>query len=154
MIVSTTPGIEGRPIRQYLGIVNGEAIIGANIFRDMFAAVRNIVGGRAAGYENALNSARETAMNELVERARQLGANAIVGNDIDYEVLGEGGSMLMVAASGTAVPLPAAPTSAPVTAPSTNWMLPSNADALPATVPCGSMASAVVLGPTKPCVAM
>ena len=113
MIVSTTPGIEGRPIRQYLGIVNGEAIIGANIFRDMFAAVRNIVGGRAAGYENALNSARETAMNELVERARQLGANAIVGIDIDYEVLGEGGSMLMVAASGTAVLLSDAPSGKP-----------------------------------------
>src|SRR5512145_1433019 len=102
MIVTTTPTVEGQPVRRHHGVVSGEAIIGANLFRDMFAAVRNIVGGRAGGYERALNAARETALEEMTERAKELGANAVVGVDIDYEVLGQGGSMLMVCASGTA----------------------------------------------------
>lgn len=103
MIVSTTPSIDGRKISGYLGIAHGEAIIGANILRDMFAAVRNIVGGRAGGYERALADARRIAIEEMTEQAQSLGANAVVGVDLDYEVLGEGGSMLMVCASGTAV---------------------------------------------------
>jgi uncharacterized protein YbjQ (UPF0145 family) len=103
MLLSTTPTLEGRAIRQYLGVVSGEAIIGANIFRDLFAAVRNVVGGRAGAYENVLAAARETALEEMTEAATKLGANAIVGIDLDYETLGEGGSMLMVCASGTAV---------------------------------------------------
>ena len=105
IIVTTTPSVEGRPVQAYLGVVTGEVIIGANIFRDMFAAVRDIVGGRSAAYENALRSARRQAFQELEAEARELGANAIVGVDIDYEVLGQGGSMMMVSASGTAVRL-------------------------------------------------
>ena len=103
MLLSTTPTLEGRAIRQYLGVVSGEAIIGANIFRDLFAAVRNVVGGRAGAYENVLQSARETALAEMRENAERMGANAVVGVDLDYETLGQGGSMLMVCASGTAV---------------------------------------------------
>ena len=103
MILSTTSVIEGRPVSRYLGVVTGEAIIGANIFRDLFASVRDIVGGRAGAYENVLASARETALAEMRENAERMGANAIVGVDLDYETLGAGGSMLMVCASGTAV---------------------------------------------------
>lgn len=103
MLMSTTPTFEGRPIKQYLGVVNGESIIGANIFKDMFAAVRNVVGGRAGAYERTLADAREIAMREAQEAAQKLGANAIVGIDVDYEVLGADNGMLMVCVSGTAV---------------------------------------------------
>ena len=103
MLMSTTSVVEGRPVNRYLGIVTGEAIIGANVFRDMFAAVRDIVGGRSATYERGLAQAREVAMAEMQQRATELGANAVVGIDIDYEVLGKGNGMLMVAVSGTAV---------------------------------------------------
>ena len=100
MIVSTTPTLEGRTITTYHGVVTGETIIGANIFRDIFAGIRDIVGGRSGAYESALASARETAMSEMQDRARQLGGNAVVGVDLDYEVIN---NMLMVSASGTAV---------------------------------------------------
>ena len=103
MELTTTPTFEGRRIVRYLGIVHGEAIVGANIFRDMFAAVRDIVGGRAGAYENVLGEARRTALDEMSAAAAKLGANAVVGIDLDYETLGSGGSMLMVTASGTAV---------------------------------------------------
>jgi uncharacterized protein YbjQ (UPF0145 family) len=103
MILTTTPAIEGRAIGQYFGVVVGEAILGANIFRDFFAGVRDIVGGRSAGYERELGKAREIAFAELSERARELGANAVVGIDLDYEVVGKEGGMLMVSVSGTAV---------------------------------------------------
>jgi uncharacterized protein YbjQ (UPF0145 family) len=101
--LTTTPTFENRRIVRYLGIVHGEAIIGANIFRDLFAAVRDIVGGRAGAYENVLGDARRTALDEMSAAAARLGANAVVGIDLDYETLGSGGSMLMVTASGTAV---------------------------------------------------
>ena len=103
MLLTTTPSIEGRTITAYHGVVTGEAIIGANFLKDMFAAIRDIVGGRAGAYEKTLRSARETAFAELSEAAQALGANAVVGIDIDYEVLGETNGMLMVAVSGTAV---------------------------------------------------
>lgn len=103
MIVTTTPNIEGKRIGQYLGIVVGEAILGANVFRDVLAGLRDIVGGRSAAYEKELARARTVAIDEMMERASILGANAIVGVDIDYEVVGSGGSMLMVSVSGTAV---------------------------------------------------
>ena len=103
MIVTTTPSIEGRRITRYVGIASGEAIVGANLFRDLFAGIRDIVGGRAGAYENVLASARETALAEMRETAERMGANAVVGVDLDYETLGSGGSMLMVCASGTAV---------------------------------------------------
>lgn len=102
MIVTTTPTIEGRPARDYLGIVTGEAILGANIFRDLFASVRDIVGGRSAAYEQELGKARRTALAEMQDEARKLGADAVVGVDLDYEVIN---NMLMVSASGTAVRL-------------------------------------------------
>jgi len=105
MIVSTTPTIEGRNIVEYKGVVFGETIIGANIFRDFFANIRDIVGGRAGSYEQVLQEARDTAMREMQDQAASLGANAVVGIDIDYEVIGNSGSMLMVSASGTAVVL-------------------------------------------------
>ena len=105
MIVTTTPSIEGRKITYYKGIVVGEAIMGANIVRDVFASITDIVGGRSGAYENKLRDARETAMQELKDRASEMGANAIVGIDIDYEVIGANGSMLMVCVSGTAVVL-------------------------------------------------
>lgn len=105
MIVTTTPGIEGRKITSYLGVVTGEAIMGANLFRDMFAGLRDIVGGRSGAYEKELRKARETAMDELQDAARELGANAVVGVDLDYEVLGDTNGMLMVSISGTAVKL-------------------------------------------------
>lgn len=101
MITTTTPFIEGKKITNYLGIIAGEAILGANIFRDIFAGIRDIVGGRSAAYEKELEQARNIAMKELVEKAEQLGANAIVGIDLDYETVG--GRMLMVSVSGTAV---------------------------------------------------
>lgn len=103
MIVTTTPSIEGRKITQYLGIVSGEAIVGANVLRDLFARVRDIVGGRAGAYEHTLAEARQTAIEEMVEAAQKLGAAAVVGVDLDYEVLGADNGMLMVTASGTAV---------------------------------------------------
>ena len=103
MIVTTTPTIEGQPIRNYLGIVTGEAIVGANIFKDLFAGITDIVGGRAAAYEKELQHARTIATHELEERAAEMCANAVVGVDLDYEVLGQSGSMLMVSVSGTAV---------------------------------------------------
>jgi uncharacterized protein YbjQ (UPF0145 family) len=105
MIVTTTPGVEGRAIREYLGVVTGEAVLGANIFRDLFAGVRDIVGGRSGSYEKELRRAREIAFQELEEAAAARGANAVVGVDIDYEVLGEKNGMLMVSVSGTAVRL-------------------------------------------------
>ena len=103
MIVTTTQNIEGKKVTRYLGIVTGEAILGANIFRDLFAGIRDIVGGRSAAYEKELQRARQIALQELEERATELGANAVVGVDLDYEVLGGGNGMLMVSASGTAV---------------------------------------------------
>ncbi|WP_044875172.1 heavy metal-binding domain-containing protein [Pseudomonas sp. LFM046] len=103
MILSTTPTLEGRAIREYKGIVVGEAILGANVFRDLFAGIRDIIGGRSGAYEKELARAREIAFEELSERAEKLGANAVVGIDIDYEVVGQNGSMLMVSISGTAV---------------------------------------------------
>jgi uncharacterized protein YbjQ (UPF0145 family) len=103
MIISTTPTIEGRPIREYLGIVTGEVIVGANVFKDLFAGVRDIVGGRAGAYEQTLRDARREALDELVYEAEKLGADAVVAIDLDYEVVGASGSMLMVSASGTAV---------------------------------------------------
>lgn len=103
MIITTTPAIEGKHIRDYRGIVTGETILGANIFRDLFAGIRDIVGGRSAGYEKELRNAREMAMAEMASSATELGANAIVGVDLDYEVLGQNNGMLMVSVSGTAV---------------------------------------------------
>ena len=105
MLVSTTPQLEGRAISAYLGVVAGEAILGANVFRDIFASVRDVVGGRSGSYEKVLREARQTALDEMTAEARKLGADAVVGIDFDYETLGAGGSMLMVAASGTAVKL-------------------------------------------------
>jgi len=104
MIVTTTPSIEGRKIVKYLGLVSGEAILGANIFKDVFAGIRNIVGGRSAAYEQELRNAKAIALGEMEEQARTLGGNAGVGVDLDYESINVGGSnMLMVSASGTAV---------------------------------------------------
>ena len=103
MIVTTTPTIEGRPIRTYHGIVTGEAIMGANVVRAFFASVTDIVGGRSGAYESKLQDARETALREMQDQAARLGATAVVGVDLDYEVVGN--SMLMVSASGTAVTL-------------------------------------------------
>ncbi len=105
MIITTTHGVEGRKTREYLGIVTGEAIIGANVFRDVLATVRDIVGGRSAAYEKELGRARKIAMEELESAARGLGADAVVGVDLDYEVLGANNGMLMVSISGTAVRL-------------------------------------------------
>ena len=103
MILTTTPTVEGRPIREYKGIVTGEAILGTNIFRDFFAGIRDIVGGRSSSYEDVLIRSKDTAIQEMIQRAQSMGANAIVGIDIDYESLGEANSMMMVAVSGTAV---------------------------------------------------
>ncbi len=103
MQLSTTPTLEGQPIKQYYGVVTGEAILGANVFRDFFASVRDIVGGRSGAYEKELRKAREIAFKELAEQAAELGANAVVGIDIDYETVGKDSSMLMVTVSGTAV---------------------------------------------------
>ena len=101
--MSTTPQIEGCNIREYKGVVTGETIIGANFVKDIFAGVRDFVGGRSASYEKVLRQAKDIAMKEMEDRAREMGANAIVGIDIDYETIGSGNSMLMVATSGTAV---------------------------------------------------
>ena len=103
MIKTTTSVVEGRPVQDYLGVVVGEAILGANIFKDMFGAIRDVVGGRSGAYEREMGRAREIAFAEMEERARELGADGIVGIDIDYEVIGSGGSMMMVSVSGTAV---------------------------------------------------
>ena len=103
MILSTTPQIEGHPIREYKGVVTGETIIGANMFKDFMAGIRDIVGGRSKSYEKVLAEAKETSLQEMMQRAQALGANAVVGIDIDYETIGANGSMLMVANSGTAV---------------------------------------------------
>jgi uncharacterized protein YbjQ (UPF0145 family) len=103
MIITTTPSIQGKEIREYLGVVMGEAIMGANVFKDLFASISDIIGGRAGAYEKELRKARQIALSEMADEARELGGNAIVGVDIDYEVIREG--MLMVAASGTAVKL-------------------------------------------------
>jgi len=103
MIISTTPQIEGHPIREYKGVVTGETIIGANFFKDFFAGIRDIVGGRAGSYEKVLREAKDTSIQEMTQRAQAMGANAIVGVDIDYETIGAKGSMLMVAVSGTDV---------------------------------------------------
>ena len=105
MIVTTTTSVEGRRIIEYHGIVFGEVITGVNMFRDLFAGVRDLVGGRSAGYEKELTQAREEALREMEQRAARMGADAIVGVDIDYEILGNENSMLMVTASGTAVTL-------------------------------------------------
>ncbi len=103
MILTTTPSIEGKTIKQYHGIVIGEAVMGANIFKDLFASIRDIVGGRSGSYEDELTKARQIAFRELEQEARNMGANAVVGIDLDYEVLGDKNSMLMVSMSGTAV---------------------------------------------------
>jgi uncharacterized protein YbjQ (UPF0145 family) len=103
MILTTTPNVEGKQIVQYCGIVTGEAIVGANIFKDFFAGIRDIVGGRSGAYEAELKKAREIAFREMEENAMAVGANAVVGVDLDYEVVGQSGSMLMVSVSGTAV---------------------------------------------------
>jgi uncharacterized protein YbjQ (UPF0145 family) len=102
-LATVLPQGDGARIETYLGVVNGEAIIGANIFRDMFSSVRDVVGGRAGGYERALSGARDAALKELITSAKELGANGVVGIDFDYEVLGETNGMLMVCVSGTAV---------------------------------------------------
>jgi uncharacterized protein YbjQ (UPF0145 family) len=104
MLITTTPTIEGRPITEYHGLVSGEAIMGANVFRDLFAGVRDIVGGRSAAYERELKKAKEIAVGEMSQEAQEFGADAVVSVDLDYETIGEG-SMLMVSASGTAVRL-------------------------------------------------
>ncbi|WP_425667355.1 heavy metal-binding domain-containing protein [Vibrio tubiashii] len=103
MIKTTTSVVEGRPVQDYLGVVVGEAILGANIFKDMFGAIRDVVGGRSGAYEREMGRAREIAFQDMESRARELGADGIVGIDIDYEVIGSGGSMMMVSVSGTAV---------------------------------------------------
>ena len=103
MLTTTTPVIEGKRIIKYYGIVSGETIIGANIFRDLFAGIRDIVGGRSNSYEKVLREAKDSDMREMEQQAAQLGANAVIGVDLDYETVGQSGSMLMVTASGTAV---------------------------------------------------
>lgn len=103
MDMTTTPSIEGKTIQKYCGVVAGEAILGANVFKDLFAGIRDIVGGRSATYERELQRARDIALQELQQRAQELGANAVVGIDLDYEVMGPNNGMLMVSASGTAV---------------------------------------------------
>jgi uncharacterized protein YbjQ (UPF0145 family) len=103
MLISTTHTLDGKRITSYLGLVSGEAILGANIFKDFFAGIRDIVGGRSAAYEEELRKARDIAVEEMSAQATALGANAVVGVDLDYETIGQGASMLMVIASGTAV---------------------------------------------------
>ena len=103
MLVTTTHNVEGKRVVEYLGLVAGEAILGANLFRDLFASIRDIVGGRAGSYEKVLSDARKTAVSEMTDKAAQLGANAVIGVDIDYETVGTNGSMLMVTAAGTTV---------------------------------------------------
>ena len=103
MIITTTPTIEGRPIKEYKGIVTGETIIGANFLKDFLAGIRDFIGGRSGAYEKVLREGKETSILDMMQRAEVLGANAIVGIDLDYETVGQGGSMLMVTCSGTAV---------------------------------------------------
>ena len=103
IVVTTTPSLEGRRVREYKGIVTGEAIVGANLFRDVFASIRDLVGGRSGSYEKVLQHAREAALTEMQTQAAERGADAVVGVDLDYEVLGQQNGMLMVTASGTAV---------------------------------------------------
>ena len=103
MIITTTPQIEGHPVNEYKGVVTGETIIGANFGKDLFASIRDVIGGRSGSYEKVLREAKETSLQEMAKRAQELGANAIVGVDIDYETVGANSSMLMVATSGTAV---------------------------------------------------
>lgn len=105
MFSTTTNSIDGRPVQQYLGLVTGEVIVGANIFRDLFASITDIVGGRSGKYEKVLARARQQAVQEMEAEAQRLGASAVIGVDFDYESLGQGGSMLMVIATGTAVKL-------------------------------------------------
>ncbi len=105
MLLTTTNSIDGKKITKYLGIVSGEAILGANIFRDFFAGIRDIVGGRSAAYEKELRQAKEIALKEMEDQASRMGGNAVIAVDLDYETLGQGGGMLMVTASGTAVVL-------------------------------------------------
>jgi uncharacterized protein YbjQ (UPF0145 family) len=107
MLIVTTPSVEGHRVARHLGLVTGDAILGANIFRDLFAGIRDIVGGRSAAYERELREAKRLALEEMTEQARELGANAVVGVDLDFETItmGNGGGMLMVSASGTAVAL-------------------------------------------------
>jgi uncharacterized protein YbjQ (UPF0145 family) len=103
MVITTTPSIEGHPVREYKGVVTGETIIGANVIKDFMASLTDFFGGRSGQYEKVLIEAKDTAMREMMQRAQQMGANAIVGIDIDYETVGQSGSMLMVSTSGTAV---------------------------------------------------
>ncbi len=103
MLVTTTNAIEGKKIVKYYGLVSGEAILGANIFKDFFAGIRDIVGGRSASYERELRTAKDIAVKEMIEQAKLLGGNAVLAVDLDYETIGQGGSMLMVSANGTAV---------------------------------------------------
>lgn len=105
LILTTTPSVEGKAISKYLGVITGEAILGANIFRDMFAAIRDVVGGRSASYERELGKAREIALDELEEWAEEMGADAVVGIKLDYESFGQSNGMMMVSATGTAVKL-------------------------------------------------
>ena len=103
MLITTTPNIEGKRITRYYGIVSGETIVGANIFRDFFASIRDVIGGRSNSYEEVLRKAKDSALREMEEQAMRLRANAVIGVDLDYETVGQNGSMLMVTASGTAV---------------------------------------------------
>lgn len=103
MLLTTTPSLEGKTITEYKGIVSGEAIIGANLFKDIFASITDIVGGRSASYERVLREAKDNALQEMEENARRIGANAVIGIDLDYESIGSNASMLMVTASGTAI---------------------------------------------------
>ena len=103
MLITTTPNIEGKRITRYYGIVSGETIVGANIFRDFFASIRDVIGGRSNSYEEVLRKAKDSAIREMEEQAMRMGANAVIGVDLDYETVGQNGSMLMVTASGTAV---------------------------------------------------
>jgi uncharacterized protein YbjQ (UPF0145 family) len=105
MLITTTPTVEGRRIVAYHGVVSGEAILGANIFRDLFASIRDVVGGRSGSYERVLRSGRDTALNEMAEEAQRLGGNAVIGVDLDYGAIGASESMMMVTATGTAVTL-------------------------------------------------
>jgi uncharacterized protein YbjQ (UPF0145 family) len=105
MIVTTTSTIEGRPVRDYVGLVGGEVIVGADLFKDLFASIRDVIGGRSGAYEQSLRDARDEAMREMKRSAAELGADAVIGVDFDYEVLGKGGSMMMVCVCGTAVKL-------------------------------------------------
>ena len=103
MIISTTSSLDGKPVQEYLGVINAQSIIGANIFKDIFAGLRDVFGGRSKTYEKVLEQAKEDALRELTEKAQALGANGIRGVDLDFETIGGGGSMLMVIATGTAV---------------------------------------------------